>query len=175
MSHARRRCALLPLCHTCIKHNATSCGARRLLLFLLPLTAALACMPLSARLDATSYNASLFGLRYNFTHPLIHQLYEIRYLPLAALFLFLTSFLILLFEKRAPFLLARIPFAAGMGALLYSLLMLALYTMYRDNLVWFLFWEEGTELLLIVAIGAVLWTFQHAFLPGGIALSQPRQ
>jgi hypothetical protein len=48
----------------------------------------------------------------------------------------------------------------------YSLLMLMLYAAFRSNLVWYLFWEEGTELLLIVAIGAFLWIFRRGLFSG---------
>jgi hypothetical protein len=78
--------------------------------------------------------------------------------------------LILLLKKDDAMALAKIPFAAGTGALLYSLLMLTLYAMYRDNMVWFVFWEEGTELLLIAAISAVLWVFRRGFFPRGQTL-----
>jgi len=108
---------------------------------------------------------------YNFTHPGIHQFYEIRYLPFAILGLLAGAFLLLLPGNTKTVALAKIPFSAGLGALAYSLLMLALYAMYRDNLVWFVFWEEATELLLIAAICTVLWVFRRGLFPEGLKLT----
>jgi hypothetical protein len=38
---------------------------------------------------------------------------------------------------------------------------LVLFQVYRDNLTWFVFWEEVTELIYIVGVGAVLWIFRR--------------
>jgi hypothetical protein len=35
---------------------------------------------------------------------------------------------------------------------------------YDDNRVWYLFWEETTELLLLLGICFVLWTFRQGLL-----------
>jgi hypothetical protein len=35
-----------------------------------------------------------------------------------------------------------------------------LFHTYRDNQVWFGFWEELAELLFIVGVGIVLWIFR---------------
>lgn len=164
-SHPRRRCAAIPLCRSCIKRQDVPCGLKRFFFVIIPLIAAVALIPLTVRLDATSYNASLLSIPYNFSHPVIHQFYEIRYLPMVTLGLLGTAFLILLFKKKDSVTLARIPFSAAAGALAYSLLMLGLYNINRDNMAWFVFWEEGTELLLIATISSVLWLFREGFFP----------
>jgi len=33
---------------------------------------------------------------------------------------------------------------------------------YQDNLVWFEFWEETTELMFIGGLGFLLWSFRQA-------------
>lgn len=166
VTQARRRCALLPLCRSCYKTHDVPCGMKRTFMLITLAIAALAFIPLSASLDATSYNGRLFGVLFNFSHPGIHQFYEIRYLPVVALGFLAVALLLLLYNRKDPIVLARIPFSAGAGALGYSLLMLMLYAAFRSNLVWYLFWEEGTELLLIVAIGVFLWIFRQGLFSG---------
>jgi rhodanese-related sulfurtransferase len=166
VTQARRRCALLPMCRSCYKTHDVPCGMKRTFMLITLAIAALAFIPLSASLDATSYNGRLFGVVFNFSHPGVHQFYEIRYLPIVALGFLAVSLLLLLYNRKDPIVLARIPFSAGAGALGYSLLMLMLYAAFRSNLVWYLFWEEGTELLLIVAIGAFLWIFRRGLFSG---------
>jgi hypothetical protein len=36
---------------------------------------------------------------------------------------------------------------------------------YDQNRVWYLFWEETTELLFIFAVCLVLWVFRRSLLP----------
>lgn len=165
LSQPDRRCTMRPLCQECIKTRAVPCGLRRLFMLAIPLTATLVFIPLTATPHYESYNADLFGLAYNFTHPGLHQVYELRFLPLASLAFFALALLIIWRQEDGGLLAARIPFAAGLGALFYSVLMLALYTVYRDNLAWFIFWEESTELILVAAVGAVLWVFRRGLLP----------
>ena len=51
--------------------------------------------------------------------------------------------------------------AAGVGALGFSCFRLVFVQVYRDNLAWFSFWEEVTELIFVVGAALVLWIFRH--------------
>ena len=55
---------------------------------------------------------------------------------------------------------SKIFFAAGIGAMGFSFFRLFLLHCYRDNLVWFAAWEEITEMLFILGVTLVLWTFR---------------
>ena len=59
---------------------------------------------------------------------------------------------------------AKIAFAAGIGPLGFAVLRTILGGAYDQNRVWFLFWEETTELLFIVGICFVLWIFRRRLL-----------
>ena len=51
-------------------------------------------------------------------------------------------------------------FAAGLGFFGFSMFRLVLFQVWRDNLTWFVFWEEATELIYIIGAGAGLWIFR---------------
>ena len=59
---------------------------------------------------------------------------------------------------------SKVFFAAGMGTMGFSFLRLVLFHAFRDNLVWFGAWEEVTELLFVLGVGATLWIFRGALL-----------
>ena len=51
-----------------------------------------------------------------------------------------------------------------MGPLGFAFLRMTLVGCYSQNLAWFAFWEESTELLFVVGIAFVLWTFRRDLL-----------
>ncbi len=56
-------------------------------------------------------------------------------------------------------------FAAGMGPLAFAFLRLVFVGVFQDNLVWFSFWEELTELIYITGVGFILWIFRRGLFP----------
>ena len=48
----------------------------------------------------------------------------------------------------------------ALGYLGFAFMRLAFFTFYWDNLVWFVFWEELTELILVVGILIAIWLLQ---------------
>jgi rhodanese-related sulfurtransferase len=158
-SDTEKKCAALGLCRSCIKHGGGPCGLKRLFLFLLPVMLLLAFMPLVADPKVVSYNTRIWGTFYNYTHFVPHQVYEIRYCPLLAILLFAASFLVLVFRKQDPMPAAKILLACGAGFLSFGLFRLFLFAPYVDNLVWFVFWEEMTEMIYVAGVGVVLWVF----------------
>ena len=60
--------------------------------------------------------------------------------------------------------LPKVLFAAGVGVLGFSFLRLVFFGIYQDNLIWFNFWEELTELMYMVGVGFALWTFRRGLL-----------
>jgi rhodanese-related sulfurtransferase len=158
------RCAAGGLCHGCIKHAQVSCGLRRLFLMLTPATALLAGVPLLASFRTTAYNTSIFGVLHTYTHPILEQVYEWRFLPVVAVALLSASFFVLWLVERHPTPLAKILFAAGAGALGFSFFRLVLVACYSDHLVWFDAWEETTELMYTLLVGGVLIVFHRGLL-----------
>lgn len=154
-----RKCVALGLCRSCIKYTDAPCGLKRLFLFLLPMLLILSFMPLVAVPRAISYNTSILGTLYNYAHFVPHQVFEIRYCPLIAILCFAASLLTMVLKKGDPVPLAKIFLACGMGPLAFGVFRLFLTAAYADNMVWFVFWEELTELLYVAGVAAVLWVF----------------
>lgn len=165
LSDPTAKCAALPLCHRCIKYADAPCGLRRLFLLFIPVLTILAFVPLTAELQAVSYNTRIFGSFYNFSHRVIYQIYETRFCPMAAFTLFAISFLLLQFKRDDPVLWSKVFFAGGFGFLGFGIFRMVLLHAYRDNLVWFGFWEELTELLFMLSAGMILWMFQTGLFP----------
>jgi hypothetical protein len=160
LSDTDARCAALGLCHRCIKHADVPCGLQRVFQILIPAAAIVALAPLCVEVVPVSYNTTICGDFYNYSHAAVHQIFEIRYLPVAAAVLLTVSLALLRPQRHNQLLWSKIFFAAGTGAAGFSYLRMILFHAYRENLVWFAAWEEITELLFIAGVGAVLWIFR---------------
>ncbi len=158
------RCAALDLCLSCKKYTDTSCGFMQIFQWLIPSLIILAGIPLVVDLHAASYNTEILGTSYNYSHPVVFQIFEIRYSPIVAILFFAGAFFVLRSDKNNSVAFAKILFAAGMGFFGFSMFRLILFGLYRDNLVWYVVWEEITELLYIGLAGIVLWIFRQRFL-----------
>ncbi|MGE5608610.1 MAG: rhodanese-like domain-containing protein [Bacillota bacterium] len=157
------RCAATGLCRVCIKHAPVPCGLRRLFMVLIPATALIAAIPLFASLRDLAYNTRILGILHSYRHPIIHQLYELRYLPILSMTL-LAACLLVLIRERHPVSLSKILFSAAVGAAGFSLFRLFLVASFIDNQVWFAAWEETTELLYIATAAAILLIFPRTLL-----------
>lgn len=160
-SDPKERCAAIGLCRGCIKHTQVPCGLKRCFLLVMPMLIILALMPFTADLHSVSYNTRILGAFYNYSHPVVHQVYEVRFCPAAALVLLVMALAVLATAKVEPVLKSKVLFAAGVGSLGFGFFRWFLFAPYCENLVWFGFWEEITELLFVVGACAVLWIFRH--------------
>jgi len=165
-SGLKERCAALPLCRQCIKYADVPCGLKRLFHFMIPASIVMAFLPLTAGLSAASYNTEILGTFDNYSHPVIHQVYEIRLLPVAAIVLLAGALAVLLPRGESSVAWSKLLFSAGAGALGFSLLRLAIYAPFEQRQVWYTFWEEITELLFICGVAAILWIFRRGLLAG---------
>lgn len=163
-SDMEQKCAALPLCRSCFKYTEAPCGLKRFFLFFALAGIVLAFIPLTGVPYWVSYNTYILGTLYNYSHPVIQQLFEIRLCPVIAILLFFTSLLILLFKKKDPVTTAKVFFSGGVGYLSFGMLRFFLLGSYRDNLLWEAFWEETTEFIFIAAVGITLWIFRHKLL-----------
>ena len=125
--------------------------------------------PLLATFNTVSYNAIIWNTPYNYSHPLIYQVFEWRYCPAVALALFAAAFILLWRQPRRPLspyvmvLVAR----PGLGAFGFALFRLGLGKAFAGEVFWSSFWEETTELVFLIAAYGARLVFP-AHLPGGV-------
>jgi len=154
-------CAAVDLCRGCIKYGDVPCGLMRTFYLVIPAAIVLAAMPLCASLEWGSYNAMIWGSQYNYSHAVAHQMLELRVCPIAAIVAFAVSGLILRLKRNNPIGAAKIAFAIGAGPLGFAWLRMIILKAYSGNMMWFVFWEEATELLFILGVCFVLWIFRR--------------
>jgi len=163
-SDPEKRCAFTGVCNSCIKSQNVQCGIRKLFQLSIPAFGSLAFIPLAAKINGISYDAYVFGTRYNYTWLKADQLFEIRYCPLLAMALFLSAFLVMIFSKAKIIpTMAKILCSAGVGALGFGLFRLFLNSTFIQNLAWADSWEEITEFTLMVFIAYILYLFRERF------------
>lgn len=157
----QQTCAAAALCRGCIKHADVPCGLRRVFLLLIPAVAIMTLIPFTGEFHLSAHNTRILGGAYTYIHPVVHQIYEARYLPAIAAVLFLVALGVLLWYERYPVSWAKMLFAAGTGALGFSYFRFALLAAFHDNPVWFSAWEEITELLYIATVAGTFWVFRR--------------
>jgi hypothetical protein len=158
-------CAANELCRICKRTSPLHCSARRIAMLTIAMAGIVSFLPLSVSVSPNSYLTDLFGFAYSYARFDFYQWYETRALPLLALAFFIIAFLPLLKTKGDPIpQTTKIFFSAGLGALGFSLFRVILASMFANNLVWFEFWEELTELMFITATGFMLWQFHNSLL-----------
>lgn len=164
------RCALLGICRNCGKLSGGSCAMRRIYKLMTLSLLFLCLLPFLAPLNAVSYNGEVFGFFRNFMHPTTIQFYEFRMCPIAAFICLGMTFALLIWDRPWSIPLQNLLFSIGVGHLGFSYLRLIFLTPFYDDLVWFVFWEESTELLLMSALVYLVWVFrpeliQESFTP----------
>jgi hypothetical protein len=160
LSDPEKKCSAINLCRQCIKYTQAPCGLRRTFFLVIPACIVVALMLPTADLADTSYNTYIFNTFYNYNHSLVHQLYETRFLPAAAIVLLAISLVVLICDKQRSIDCAKVIFAAGAASMGFGFLRMILIGSYSENLVWFAFWEETTELIFIAGVCYILWLFR---------------
>ena len=163
-SDTQKKCTIIGLCGQCIKYEDVSCALQRSFIFISFAACVIALMPLFAELKMISYNTIIWNTSYNYSHPVVYQLFEVRYLPILASIAFGLTALLLLFKKTNPLPLAKVIFSAAFGAAGFSFFRFILFHGYQDNLVWMEFWEEITEFVFIAGMMFILWQFRRSLL-----------
>lgn len=162
------RCAALGLCPACEKHTDTPCGLKRLFKFMIPGLMAVAFIPLTAPFQLNAYRTELWGSPHYYHHMVSSQWFELRACPVLALLFLGAAWLALFINRHDPVPASKALMAAGTGPLGFGLMRMSLAATFSDNWVWLNFWEEFTELLFIIAVLIVLWTFRRRLLPGAL-------
>ena len=158
-----RSCNLIGLCGGCSRSAEPGCCFVRVFQFVIPACLILAGLPLMVEPSVVSYHTIIWRFPYNYSHALVHQLFELRICPLFAAPLFAASWLALLKRWRS-LAWSKVLFSMGMGFLLFGYLRLLLLAPFRDDLVWFDFWEEATELLGVAAVAILIRIFKKGLL-----------
>ncbi len=143
------KCALLPLCTSCYKYRKVSCNIRLVFLFVIPATALISLMPLTASIHSYFFIGKILFNDAVLGHSAAYQYLELRLWPLVALVLFAASFAVLFFQKEKGFEASKILFCAGLGPISFSLMRFLLFFGYARNPLWADAWEEITEFLFI--------------------------
>lgn len=135
--------------------------SRQIALFSIPMTAILAFLPLTVSTAPTDYQTDLFGVSYSYARFGFYQWYESRLLPWIALACMAFAWAALWTRQKAPIPpVTKMFFSAGVGALGFAIFRVTLGALYAQDLVWFEFWEELTELMMVVSVTFILWQYQ---------------
>lgn len=156
------RCGALNICRECIKYVDVPCGIKRIYLFLIPTLIILAFLPFCVPLHVISYNATILNSVQNYTELISSQLFESRYCSVLAVLMFSAAWLVLRFNQKNGIYWSKIFFATAMGPLSFGLMRVFLLGLFNEDLVWFIAWEEITELLFVLFIAFFLWQFRKS-------------
>lgn len=155
-------CALLKTCQSCYKHTEFPCRFRYLFLYMTAFFFVLCFVPLLADIRDVSYSTDILGSHYGYVHAGVHQIFEIRYAPVAAGILFIAGFFVLWINQSDAMTFAKICVSAGWGFLGFSYFRLILLNTYSDTLAWFIVWEEITEWLFVLCAAVIFWLFRKS-------------
>jgi hypothetical protein len=160
-SDPHQRCVLASVCKECVKATPGECLLRRLFRWMIPLFAGVALMPLVAQPLDYSIRTQVFGFPRLLTHLLAIQWYEMRFSPIAALLLLAGSWMALVWRRQADkgLTISKVLLSVALGYLAFAFMRLIFASFYREGLVWFDFWEEFTELILVSGVLVVVWLF----------------
>lgn len=146
-------CAVQRFCGRCWKRDPVPCGLQRLFLFLAPMVAGCALLPLGAPILPLKLEFQIFDSVVLNQVSTELQIAEFRVYPLLACTLLVVAFLLLLGGRRT-FRWSQPFFFAGVGFASFTLLRFFLFHSFRDRILWADAWEEVTEFM---AIALVLW------------------
>lgn len=141
----RRACALLPLCRRCVKHGGATCPVRTAQRWVVVALAVVAVLPLTVPLRPVRYEAVIFGQPAVLEHGLAEQVAEARVAPLVALACLLAAL------ARAP--VDPTMLSLGAGACAFAFFRVLTAFPFLDRIVFMGFWEEASELAMVVMLG----------------------
>jgi hypothetical protein len=167
ISDMEKRCSLLTQCKECYKNSVTTCKAKQLFKFIIPMMIIISIIPLLSPLLPISYNTDIFYTYYNYSHSTIFQVFEARLAPVSAILLYTVSLMILILKKENDLAFSKIFFSMATGFIGFSYFRVVLLGIYQHNMTWFVSWEEFTELIFIAGVAVVLWIFREKLLGRG--------
>ncbi|MCJ7526368.1 MAG: hypothetical protein MUP71_14280 [Candidatus Aminicenantes bacterium] len=166
-SNKNSKCELIKLCDSCWKFTDAACKFKQLSWFAIPAVAAVALLPLPAPINSSHVVTWVLGNESHFVLSPLLQWLEFRIFPLLACFFMLVS-LFFLTGNMTGLKKAQGLFFMGFGFMLYSLLKFLLNSGFAGLPQWANFWEEITELMMVVGLAIFLGLFHrqlHLTLP----------
>lgn len=128
-------------------------------------------LPLAVSPTSSGYHADIYGFPYVYARFEFNQWVESRALPVASILFFSLALLFTLRATQSKLTNAAKAFlSTGIGLLAFSILRLSLGAMFAERLVWFEFWEEMTQLIIISTIAFLLWQFKREWIQDRVAL-----
>ena len=165
LTSSRSACEALQVCGRCTRHEQEGCKARAVIRFVIPVLIFLSFIPILSPLQSDAYAVSIFGFPYSYTRFDFYEIYERRILPILASIAFVLAYLPLWRKGEPPIpFITKVLLSAGIGALGFSFFRVTLNAVFVQNLVWFEFWEEATELIFVGLVAFVLWEFRGTLL-----------
>ncbi len=162
-SPANKPCGMIRFCGSCIKKNADLCRFLGLFSVVSAFLALISLIPLFGPFRSIKQVIKIFGDPVLYTISNFEQTLDIRIYPLLAFGLLAWSAWVVYkqptheaFRKAKPF------FSFGLGFLSFSLLRFLFIHAFHSRMIWNVFWEETTELMLVCFILWALWYFRQS-------------
>jgi phage shock protein E len=155
-----QHCMAQRFCGRCWKQEGVRCGPHDVMLVVAAGLAIVALMPWSSDLRPTYVVINILGTPVDYGQPIVNHLVELRLYPVIGVVMLLAA---LLFLNGGPRSIARAEplFFVGFGFMSYPMLRHLLINAFREALYWSDFWEELTELFMILVVGLTLIVFRH--------------
>ncbi len=153
-----RPCLLQRLCKTCWKNNSGNCGLHRLALFMVPALAFVALIPVTMPLRPFKIIMPVFASNVLWDKDFWNLFFEFRIYPILGAIAFMASF-IWLRRGKTGVQKAELPFFIGLGFSSYAFFRFSLMLPFRENQGWADWWEESTELVMIMMVFLLLIRF----------------
>jgi len=154
-------CLAQRFCKGCWKRDGDKrCAARQLFIVLVPALAIVSLIPFGLPVRDASFVASIFGTDVSYETRLATELLEFRVFPALAILFLAPCFALLLRGER--YVSKATPlFFLGLGFSFFSLLRFTLQRSFSPVPAWADVWEQLTEILLIISVGALLWILRR--------------
>ncbi|HEY3446252.1 MAG TPA: rhodanese-like domain-containing protein [Myxococcales bacterium] len=154
-------CRFQALCGRCWKRDPVRCGLHDLMLLMLPALAIVSLLPLSGPLRPLQVVSDVLGTKTDFGVPVLNLFVELRVYPVLGFLGFLATFAMMVRGGTQALRRATPLFFVSLGLMAYSLLRFLLSEAFREAFHWSNFWEELTEMFMVLAIGAFLYVFRR--------------
>jgi rhodanese-related sulfurtransferase len=170
-SALKKPCMFIPLCEKCFKNAEVSCKVKNIFLWACIFLAILSMIPFLVPIHADSYMTEIFGTLHQYAKVSVFQYYEFRVIPIVSVLSFLAAYTL---QKLSPNkilpIASRVFFSGGLGGLFFSIFRLLLGSAFQNQLHFSDFWEEATEMMLVVLVAYILWQFRSKLFPDRIVL-----
>jgi hypothetical protein len=153
------KCEWIKFCGSCWKFTEATCKFKQLSWFVIPAIAAVALLPLPAPISSSHMVTWVLGNESHFVLSPLMQWLEFRIFPLLACLFILVS-LFFMTGNMAGLKKAQGFFFLGFGFMMYSLLRFFLNSGFAGLPQWSNFWEEMTELMMVMGLAIFLRLFR---------------